>query len=264
MQLAGTGAETVEAVGEGDALEKLRDAAARGNPFRVAVIDRVRPNVDSLDLCRIIRRDSELASTAIVSIVSINWSAEHEAALSEPRGSVILSKPVRRAELLNAICGSIAAATAQTLRGMQHKCEETEVESAYPHLGMRVLLAEDNPVNQEVAREFLRLFGCKVELAENGLEAIERIEGGEFDIVLMDCQMPLLDGLSATHQIRETESRKGTRRLPIVAVTANAFDSDRMAALEAGMDDFLTKPFTEEDLGKTLAKWRQARHKSAA
>jgi CheY-like chemotaxis protein len=124
---------------------------------------------------------------------------------------------------------------------------------------MRVLLAEDNPVNQEVAREYLMLFGCEVELAENGQQAIDLLERDWFDIVLMDCQMPLLDGLSATRIIRAKERDSGSAPVPIVAVTANAFDSDRAAALEAGMDDFLTKPFTDEQLGKMLARWLKVR-----
>lgn len=264
LQLAGTGAQLIEAVGEGDTLEKLRRAASAGTPFDVAVIDRVRPNVDSLDLCRIIRKEAELAATAIVSIMSINWRPADDTRGTEPRGTVVLSKPVRRAELLNAICGSVVAETAQTMRARLATPEEKAAASEGPGRGMRVLLAEDNPVNQEVAREFLVLFGCEVELAENGQEAIELLEHRWFDIVLMDCQMPLLDGLSATRIIREKERASGIEPVPIVAVTANAFDSDRAATLEAGMDDFLTKPFTDAQLGKTLARWYKVRSSRSA
>jgi CheY-like chemotaxis protein len=119
--------------------------------------------------------------------------------------------------------------------------------------GLKVLVAEDNPINQEVALAYLQGFGCRSSLAANGLEAIEACERSTFDIVLMDCQMPEVDGLAAIRHIRAREKRLGLTPTPIVMVTANAFASDREQALSAGADDFLSKPYSEDQLLQLLA-----------
>ena len=119
----------------------------------------------------------------------------------------------------------------------------------------RVLLVEDSLVNQEVARDFLLELGCTVSVAKNGKEAVGATEGEAFDAVLMDCQMPEMDGFEATRLIRAREKRAGGRRVAIIALTANAFSSDRTKCLESGMDDFLTKPFEPEEFTRVLNKW---------
>ncbi len=119
-----------------------------------------------------------------------------------------------------------------------------------------VLLVEDNKVNQAVGQAMLQSFGITVSIAENGLTALEAIAAQRFDVVLMDCQMPELDGFGATRLLREAESRNaGSHHLPVIAVTANAIDGDRERCLEAGMDDYLSKPFTKNDLHAALVRW---------
>lgn len=119
----------------------------------------------------------------------------------------------------------------------------------------RILLAEDDLVNQTVGRTILEYFGCRTDVAGNGLEAVEAVAGAAYDLVLMDCQMPLMDGYEATRAIREREAASGARLLPIVALTAHAMDSDREICLEAGMDDYLGKPYKTDELNAILAKW---------
>ena len=121
-------------------------------------------------------------------------------------------------------------------------------------LALRVLVAEDNPVNQEVARAYLEELGCSVRVVEDGRAALEALACGAFDLVLMDCQMPEMDGLTATRRLRAIEREGSTRRTPIVAVTASAFASDRADCLAAGMDDFLSKPFGASQLAEVLAR----------
>jgi CheY-like chemotaxis protein/HPt (histidine-containing phosphotransfer) domain-containing protein len=121
---------------------------------------------------------------------------------------------------------------------------------------MRVLLAEDNPVNQEVAVGMLESLGCKVTVVENGREAVEAIDDGDFDLVLMDCQMPILNGFEATRMIRATET--DGFRLPILALTANAFEGSKAECLAHGMDDMLNKPFKRQELLSLLDRWRPA------
>ena len=113
-------------------------------------------------------------------------------------------------------------------------------------------------MNQEVAREYLSAFGCTVVVVQNGEEAVLAASGRDFDIVLMDCQMPVLDGLSAVRQIRADERQGRTPAVPIVAVTANAYESDRVDAMAAGMDDYLVKPFSDLELRAMIEKWKGA------
>ncbi len=119
-----------------------------------------------------------------------------------------------------------------------------------------VLLVEDNPVNQEVGRTIMEVFGCHVDVASNGHEVLDRMETARYDIVFMDCQMPVMDGLEATRLIREREKQQGRPRVTIVAITAYVTDEDRNQCLEAGMDDYLGKPFRMQDLSCMMEKWR--------
>lgn len=122
--------------------------------------------------------------------------------------------------------------------------------------GRKVLLAEDNPVNVEVASAMLESLGLEVSRACNGEEALHSLQSDDFDLVLMDCQMPVMDGFAATTEIRRREQQHGhARTLPIIAITANALQGDREACLAAGMDDYLSKPFTQQALGQTIARW---------
>ncbi len=121
--------------------------------------------------------------------------------------------------------------------------------------GNKVLLVEDSLVNQEVARDFLESMGCTVQVAKNGQEAVTAIDSETFNIVLMDCQMPVMDGFQATRVIREKETTAKARRIPIIALTANAFESDREKCMAAGMTDFLTKPFMPDEFEATVRKW---------
>jgi two-component system, sensor histidine kinase and response regulator len=123
------------------------------------------------------------------------------------------------------------------------------------HMKLNVLLVEDNPVNQEVASGMLENLGCQVTIAGDGLEAIQAIVSREFDVVLMDCQMPRLDGYSATQQLRDWERSQQRARTPIIALTANALSGDAEKCLAAGMDAYLSKPFTLQKLQAALAKW---------
>src|SRR5262249_16971153 len=121
-------------------------------------------------------------------------------------------------------------------------------------LQCNVLLAEDHPVNQEVALTMLEQLGCRVVVVENGQKAVDALSNGDYDVALMDCQMPEMDGFTATAEIRQRESAGGAH-LPIIALTAGAMSGDREKCLAAGMDDYLTKPFTVDQLHGMLRRW---------
>ena len=174
--------------------------------------------------------------------------------------------PLRPAhgEVTQAI-GTVSTSTPEAQRG--HGASEHLV-NAPPVRPQRVLLAEDNPVNAKLATRLLERLGCRVDLASNGQEALHMVQSIPFDIVFMDCQMPELDGFEATRAIREWERTSPTdssvaARLPIIALTANAMRGDRERCLEAGMDDYITKPLSRDDLVRALNVWRRENHSVA-
>ena len=137
----------------------------------------------------------------------------------------------------------------------------TEVAELVPRrdLNLRVLVAEDHPVNQEIINEHLLEFGCRVDIANNGKEAVAAFNARNYDLILMDCQMPEVDGFEATRSIRQRESRNmdpNARRVPIIALTAHAMAGDRDRCIRAGMDDYLTKPFEVEELYRLIDRWK--------
>ncbi|HEX7156697.1 MAG TPA: response regulator, partial [Burkholderiaceae bacterium] len=163
-------------------------------------------------------------------------------------GTVRLATPVRYAELAHALGSACAVAGGV----------ETGSDARSAPLGGRALLAEDNPVNQLVAQAMLEQLGMTVETVDNGSSALERMAAAHFDLVLMDCQMPVLDGYQATREWRRRESArepgKPGRRLPIVALTASALPDERQRCLDAGMDDYLAKPYRISDLAAIAAR----------
>ncbi len=152
----------------------------------------------------------------------------------------------------------LASCLEKLARGRRPVPEAAPPAPRYPNLGLKVLVVEDNPVNQEVTRSALEVLGCTSTLCDNGQAALERLERQHFDLVLMDCEMPVMDGYQAARLWRERESRLGRPRLPIVALTAHALEGDREKALAAGMDDYLSKPFRLQALAEVLERWRPA------
>ena len=201
--------------------------------------------MDGLSVAREIRRRFGAGGPKLFVLSSVGYSVD-AATMRELGISLWLRKPVRQAELQRCL----AEISGTALR--EPDLEATHKPVASYRFNCRILLAEDNEVNQLVAREMLGGLGCSVEVANNGREALEALKRGGFDLVLMDCQMPEMDGYETTREWRRIESA-GTSRLPIVALTANALDGDRERCVAAGMDDYLSKPFKREQLAKMLA-----------
>jgi two-component system sensor histidine kinase/response regulator len=242
-RLLSWGARTGVASDGAAALRELERAARDGAPYALALLDMHMPGMDGLALAREIRARAELGAPRMLLLTSL--ATEDDAELRAAGIELQLTKPVRLAELRRAfeqVAGRLppepsAAAPridAQGLRGL-------------------LLLVEDNPVNQEVAIEMARSLGCEVHLAEDGIRALEIVGHARYDAILMDCHMPRMDGFAATGAIRAAEGSGA--RTPIIALTANAMEGDREACLEAGMDDYLPKPFDREQLRAVLARW---------
>ena len=231
-----------------EALALLRAAAEGGEPYDLAILDMQMPGMDGIQLARAIGDEPAISSTRMVLLTSIGLNVNEEA--REAGIEVVLSKPVRQSQLHDALAtmmGGPTEATARTSRGGAGSRVNPEGGAGH------VLLAEDYPVNRMVAIAMLERSGYGVDAVGDGKEAVEALSSGSYAAVLMDVQMPRMDGYEATAEIR---SREGSgRRTPIIAMTANAMRGDREKALEAGMDDYIAKPVRREDLDAVLGRW---------
>jgi two-component system, sensor histidine kinase and response regulator len=233
-----------------EGLEMTRHARATGEPFDMIVLDYQMPEVDGLGFMRALRADPKIADTKCLVLSSVG---DRQADAENLDIAAWLSKPLRQGQLYSAI-----AMVAGVSAGWKATVASSDVAPTLMK-GVRgdahVLLVEDNVVNQQVALRMLAAFGLKAQVALNGVEAVERSKNERFDAIFMDCQMPLMDGYQATRAIREWERRENQPRVPIIAMTANAMQGDRERCLEAGMDDYLSKPLKRDTLTVTLTEW---------
>ncbi len=214
---------------------------ADGNAFDIAILDLHMPELDGIALAAAIRASAAGASTPIVVLSSVGL---HERASDAV--SAFLIKPVKPSGLHDTVATVLAGQASAVPVRLTQPSLDRDLGARHP---LRILLAEDNPVNQKLALRLLERMGYHAALAQNGLEAISAVEASRFDVILMDVQMPELDGLEATRRIRRRWGADGPR---IVAMTANAMEGDREACLEAGMDDYISKPIRPEALAEAL------------
>ena len=222
--------------------EALRWLAA-GERFDLAILDMHMPEMDGLELARRIR-----ASRAALPLVLFSSLGRREAGDTESLFAAYLAKPMRQSHLFDTLVNLLAhESVAKPLAGPAPAQFDAGMAARHP---LRILLAEDNVVNQKLAMRLLQQMGYRADLAANGIEAVESVERQAYDVVLMDVQMPELDGLDATRRI--CDRFPAERRPRIIAMTANAMQGDREMCLEAGMDDYLTKPIRVDQLVKAL------------
>jgi two-component system, sensor histidine kinase and response regulator len=236
--------DTVSVAGVDEAWEQL----AKNPDFDLVLADEFMPVRGGLDLLRLLRAEPRYANLPFV-LLSM-FGAEQDATERKQRPNAIALKPIRAATL--------TALLVQVLTGnVPRKQKIAPVLPASPTFsGHRILLVEDNPVNQRIAQRLLEKMAADVTLANNGAEALERIAESTFDAVLMDCQMPVMDGFTATRRIRELERQSGRgKRLPIIALTANVMTADRESCITAGMDAHLGKPIEPAQLTDCLSRY---------
>jgi PAS domain S-box-containing protein len=236
-----------------DALALLRQTAPSADPFQVALLDGAMPDLGGAILASRIKADPALSNTQLVLLSCFGTTDGRQAAEME-LFSASLTKPLRQAELyrcLAAVTGH-SKAPAQT---PTRSHSEASAQHAGDRNRLHILLAEDHPVNQVVALEMLKKLGFRADAVANGLEAMRALAETRYDLVLMDCQMPEMDGFEATRRIRGGSTPTLNPRVPIIALTANALSGDRERCLEAGMNDYVAKPVKPEELGRTLDRW---------
>jgi PAS domain S-box-containing protein len=251
----------VESADTPDAILPAMEArAAQGRPFALAILDSQMPGLDALALARTIKADKRLARTRLV-LVSPG-AVRGQASEARTAGfDAFLSKPVRQSPLydcLATLLGAPGGASPKTPILTRHTIAEAKNAQRF-----RVLLAEDHEINQKLAVAVLENMGYRVEVVGTGAQAVAAVRQGGYDLVLMDCQMPELDGYEATAEIRRGEGP--ARMVPIIAMTANAMQGERERCLAAGMNDYVTKPIDRKRLAETLQRWlAPARHRAPA
>jgi two-component system, sensor histidine kinase and response regulator len=248
QHLKSWGVEVIATESSMDALAVLD--TPEGPRFDFALLDDQMPGMDGIALAKRIRDDSRLAAMRLIMLTTRD---NHESNSDTVQlFAAILTKPLRRSQLLNCVTRATIAAPEPGLEDTAIRSMPTATARAFVP---KILLVEDNPVNREVAVGMLESLGCVAHAAENGWLALEAINNDAYDAVLMDCQMPVMDGLTATAELRRREQNAGGARLPIIALTANAMEGDRERCLAAGMDDFLCKPFSQQQLAALLKRW---------
>ena len=235
-----------------EALKILERANTERTPFSVILLDAQMPGMDGFSVVERIKQDTRLAKSAVIMLTSGGFRGD-AARCRELGIKGYLTKPIKRSDLLeaiNVVLGSQTGAEASASLVTLHSLRESRGR-------LRILLAEDNRVNQVLAVRLLEKRGHEVVVARNGEEALEALDKQAFDLILMDVQMPEMDGLQATVVIRKGEMKTG-KHIPIIAMTAHAMAGDKERCLEAGMDDYLTKPIRPEQLGDVLTRYSLA------
>jgi len=241
----------VEAVSSGaKGLESLRNAYRAGDPYHVVLLDMQLPRMDGEQTARAIKSDPAIKDVKIIILTSMGHRGD--AARLEALGCAgYLLKPVKQQMLFDAVITVLGREKVEP-PGLITR----HVLSEQRKLNQRILLVEDNPINQKVAATVLQKAGYSVDMVDNGADAVAKVQANPYNAILMDVQMPDMDGFEATQQIRAWEQARGTH-IPILAMTAHAMQGDREKCLEAGMDDYLTKPLQPRVLFSALNRWIQ-------
>lgn len=233
------------------ALSLLRIAAASRDPYHVAIVDRVMPGMDGYQLARAIYFDAALSATKLIMLTAFDVREHRELALRAGY-SGFLTKPLKQSQLFDCLAELCDSSTAQPPYTAQ-SASPPPVARPVEQAGC-LLLVEDNPVNQKLAMMQLKKLGFTAHTANNGHEALAALQSNRYDLILMDCQMPEMDGYEATGAIRALEAQSGGH-IPIIAMTANAMAGDRERCIAAGMDDYLSKPVGMEQLRIKIQRW---------
>ena len=236
-----------EAIQGDKALEQLNTAAKENDPFHIVLLDMQMPGMNGETLEKKIKQDPNLSDTCLIKLIS--WLVNRDAKKkSDIDNSIYLSKPIKQSQLFD----SLIAVQGREMADKDNISDPIVTQYAITENKIRILLVEDVEMNQFVASDMLHKMGFSVSIADNGQKAVEAFKKDEFDIILMDGQMPVMDGFEATCEIRKIEKEKDLEAIPIIALTAHAMKGDREKFISSGMDDYMTKPVNKEILFKKI------------
>ncbi|MDM8536959.1 response regulator [Desulfobacterales bacterium HSG17] len=235
-----------------EGIKKLFSAQAKEEPFDLVLLDMDMPKMNGIEVAEQIQADTSLSNTKMILLTSIGLRGD--SVLAKKAGfSAYLTKPVLQSDLHAALLKVIDYPSESKTRQFvtRHSIAEEKMR-----FNRHILVVEDNPTNQLVAVSMLRALGCRADIASNGQEAVDSLWNTQYDLILMDCQMPVLDGYQTTAAIRRLEKKNVLEKYtPIVALTANALEGDREKCLAAGMDDYMSKPFKQSGIQAVLERW---------
>ncbi len=249
-QFKAWGAQTNEAADAASGLEMMRKAVETGKPYHAAILDMQMPDMDGKEMGRLVKDDSKLAPTRLVMMTSLGQKGDAQT-LKEMGFDAYFTKPVRQSDLFDSLAAILAG---------QPKTEKKKLITHHSLKEMRrrhtrVLVAEDNITNQKVALEILKKLGFSADAVANGAEVLTSLSSIPYDLVLMDVQMPVMDGYKATQEIRKKNATMPNNEIPIIAMTAHAMPEDREKCLAAGMNDYIAKPVKPQELAEKIEKW---------
>jgi CheY-like chemotaxis protein len=247
LQRAGAAVVPVSTIAT--ALDAIRTSQVRGDHIHVAIIDTLGPEASTEDLPDLIRAQAWPAPICVVQSGPL-----HVLSAMGPQGfDGVVFKPMRQRDVVEVLTRCLST----TVRVPLPATVTAAAPRVAPTRSIRALVVEDNPVNAEISKEYLLDLGCVVSVAEHGADAVSMFAAGTFDVVFMDCQMPVMDGLTATTIIRATERERGRARVPIIALTASPYEEQRIACLNAGMNAMVGKPFRQSEIADVLKTWLQ-------
>ncbi len=252
MSLESWGCRIEEVESGAAALRRLSEAVVDGDPFQIALVDLLMPGPNGSKLGDALKEMALLGGTRIIAMTPLG---QRESTAAHQNGFMAsISKPVRQAQLLKSLGGSISQSD-----GAMDESDPPMARLSQPSAGSinraRLLLAEDQFTNQQVAQAILSKLGYEADVVSNGLEALRALERKDYDLVFMDCQMPEMDGYRATRVIRNPKSRVRSHEIPVIALTANASSDDREKCIRAGMSDYLAKPIRHKAVLEMLDRW---------
>jgi CheY-like chemotaxis protein/HPt (histidine-containing phosphotransfer) domain-containing protein len=252
-QLRAWGCRFEEASSSREALDEMRRAATVGDPYELVIVDFAMPEMGGDELARLIQADPVLSGCPVVLLTSIGRRGD-ATRMREAGVAAYLLKPVRSSQLFDCLTTVLGAGTGprEPGRGAPLVTKHSLAEGRKRRL--RILVADDNPINQKVTGRILEKLGYLYDAVSNGREAVDCLARVKYDVILMDVQMPEMDGFEATAAIRGREREAGGH-VPIVAVTAHALQGDKDRCIEAGMDDYISKPVQPEELVRVLERF---------
>ncbi len=235
-----------------EALSKMHLALKHNDPFNIAILDMMMPEMDGETLGKIIKNDSHINNTTLVMLTSMGQKGD-AARMLLAGFSAYLTKPIRQSLLFNCLTTAIGLDAKPTNHESSYLITKYSIKENQKR-NISILIAEDNIINQKIVQKIINKIGYKSDIANNGQEAIEKYTSNKFDLILMDIQMPEMDGFEATEAIRNFE-KENRNHIPIIAITAHAMSGDKKRCLDAGMDDYISKPIQPQKLVDTIEKW---------